>query len=535
MIDDLLADGGTLEQTHISWVVLRGEEAWKIKKPVSLGFLDFSTPELRRAACEAEVRLNRRLAPGVYLGCEPITRDAAGRHHLGGEDGAGGEVVDWAVRMVRLDHHDRADVRLAEGRLSGEQLARVAERLSDFHAAARRDETTARYGTVEAIRGNVVENFEQTVGVIERHLTGEQIQEIEGWQLDFLARHADGFEQRLAAGRVCEGHGDLRLEHVYLRDDTATSNDAGLAIVDCIEFNQRFRHADVCADVAFLAMDLTWHDQPALAERFLAAYARAADDFELYPLVDFYESYRAFVRAKVSAMTAADPGIATEARRRASEQARRYFLLALASERRPLQPARVVAVGGVIASGKSTVANRLCAALAAPVVDSDRTRKSLLGVEPEQPVHVAAWQGGYSPAATRDVYAEVVHRADAVLRSGRTVIVDASFRAATDRTELRRLAERHGVPFLFVECRASAERCKERLREREMAASVSDGRLEIFDDFVARWEPVEELPPGEHLVVDTERSPEQTLATVLAALGESTVPSPSSATSRRPE
>ena len=498
---DLERSGLELIETHISRVFVGERQVWKVKKPVDFGFLDFTTLEKRRRACEAEVELNRRLAPDVYLGVVPITRAADGRHEIGGE----GETVDWAVHMKRLPDADRADVRIAEGRLDAAQVERLAAHLAAFHARSRCDGETARFGTVEAIGRNVQENFEQTRETVEEYLAPEQAAEIEDWQDRFLAEHASAFAARVETGRVRDGHGDLRLEHVYL------DGDGPPIVVDCIEFNERFRYADVCADVAFLAMDLAWHRRVDLAERFLAAYAREADDYDLYPLVDFYESYRAYVRGKVATMAAADADAQEASRERAAAEARRYFLLALASERRPLLRPAVVAVGGLIAAGKSTVARRIAAELSAPVVDSDRTRKHLLGVEAEEKVEEPAWQGGYAPERTEEVYAEVLRRGAAVLTSGRPVVLDASFRTRRHRRAARRLADDHGVPFTFVECRAPVEVLRERLRRRAEGASVSDGRLEILEDFVAGWEAVDDLAASQHLALDTQRPLEESI------------------------
>lgn len=509
------AEGGTtLVETHISWVLVGPSEVWKLKKPVAMGFLDFSTLAARKAACEAEVALNRRLAPDVYLGVHAVRHDARGRFVIDREGeaepgrdateavasdraAAAGEIVDWAVHMRRLPDRDRADVRLAEGRLGRDDIGRIARRLAEFHASARCDATTAAFGRPEAIAVNVRENFEQTREAIGHLVTPAQAEEIERAQLAFLDEGRELLAARIAAGRVRDGHGDLRLEHVYL-------SDAGeVTIIDCIEFNDRFRYADVAADLAFLAMDLSAHGHVELSEHLVARYAQAAGDHDLYAVLDFYAGYRAYVRGKIAAFVAAAPAVDHERRVRAEASARHHFLLALASERRSLVPPMVVAVAGIIASGKTTVADRLGFEMSAPVVDADHTRKQLLGVQATAPVHDGAWQGAYDLAFTEAVYAEVFRRAGVVLASGRSVIVDASFRSRALRARARDLATRYGVPFRLVECRASPEVCRARLRERARGASVSDGRLEIFDDFVARWEPIDELPADEHIVIDT--------------------------------
>ncbi len=503
LVVDLQRPGVELQETHISWVFLEGDEVWKVKKPVDLGFLDFSTLEKRRWACDEEVRLNRRLAPDVYRGVVPITLDRTGRHRFGG-----GELpVDWAVHMVRLPDDARGDRRLAREMLSAGDVEHVAGLLTTFHAGARCDAETARYGAMEAIAQNVRENFEQTREVIGNYLSPAEAEEIETWQRGFLDRRRELFEARVSTGRVRDGHGDLRLEHVYLSGPDVT-------IVDCIEFNRRFRFADVCADIAFLAMDLTWRGRADLAEHFLATYAREANDYELYPLVDFYESYRAFVRGKIASMVASDVHGDAKTRKRAAAEARRFFLLALASERRSLLPPVVVAVGGLIGAGKTTVARRLAAELTAPVVDADRTRKHLLGVEAEDKVYVAPFRGAYRPEFSREVYAEVFRRAGSVLDTRRPVVLDASFRSRVSRAAARGLARDYGVPFHFVECCAPSEICRERLELRARETNVSDGRLEIFEEFAAHWQAVDELPETEHSIVDTSKP----LATNVAAL-----------------
>jgi aminoglycoside phosphotransferase family enzyme len=281
---DFVAQGMQLRETHISEVFLTRENVYKVKKPVQLGFLDFSTLERRKAFCEAEVKLNRRLAPSVYRGVVPVTQRGKGPHKLGGE----GPIVDYAVEMKRLPDSDAADVRLRNGRLERGDLQRIAVQLADFHRRARCDEETSRFGTPEAIASNVIENFEQTRSSAPRFLPAAELEALERWQREFLERERPRFEARIAAQRVRDGHGDLRLEHCYL-DATG-----GVEIIDCIEFNERFRYGDVCADLAFLAMDLTWHERPDLSEALLAFYASLTDDHDLYGVVDFYESYRAY-------------------------------------------------------------------------------------------------------------------------------------------------------------------------------------------------------------------------------------------------
>jgi aminoglycoside phosphotransferase family enzyme/predicted kinase len=497
-----------LAETHISWVFLVDRDVFKVKKPVDLGFVDFRSVKQRKTACDAEVSLNARLAPDVYRGVVPVRCGADGRCFVGGE----GPIVDWAVHMVRLPDDRRADLLLARGELTRDAIDAVATRIAEFHGTARTDETTAAFGTSEAIEYNIRENFVQTRGRVDEYLSQEEGEEISRWQTAFVHGHDGLFAERIAAGRIRDGHGDLRLEHVYLGPSAKPT------IIDCIEFNDRFRFADVCADIAFLSMDLAAHGRVDLAERLLARYARETNDFDLYALVDFYESYRAYVRGKVASIVAGEDTLDPHTRTAAQREARRYFLLALSAERRSMLLPAVVAVGGVIASGKSTIAEQASLELSAPVIDADRTRKAILGTEASQPIDESPWQGAYDPAFTEEVYAEVLRRAEVVVASGRPVVVDASFRSRAMRRAAQNLASRHHVPFRFIECRADSSVCRTRLAARAAARGVSDGRLEIFDAFCARFEPVDELAPDDHLVLDTTRPLEESVATLRARL-----------------
>lgn len=497
-------------ETHVSKVHLLARDVFKVKKAVSLGFLDFSTPEARKAACDAEVELNRRLAPGVYLGVVPIVRGPDGAHRVLTGGVADGEIVEWAVHMTRLSDERRADRLLHRGALGAEELETVAAALARFHDRCRSDEATARHGTPEAIAVNVAENFAQTREALAGLLSPEEAREIEAWQTAFLRDEAGRFAARIAAGRVRDGHGDLRLEHVYLEPN-------GPIAIDCIEFADRFRFADVASDVAFLSMDLAAHDRVDLAEHLLAAYARESNDYDLYGVVDFYESYRAWIRGKIATIVAAGKDASPEVRQAARRTARRHFLLALSAERASLLRPVVVAVGGIIASGKSTLASWIGRALAAPVIEADRTRKGMLGVEATARIHDGAWSGAYDKGFTERVYEEMRRRARVVLASGRPVVLDASFRAPHLRLAAREVAREAGVPFVFVECHAPADVCKARLAARaEDPRAVSDGRLAIFDDFVREWQPPEELAPAERVRVDTSRPEEESHAELRA-------------------
>ncbi len=473
-----------LVATHISWVFLTDHDVWKVKRPVDYGFLDYTTLERRRHFCDEEVRLNRRLAPDVYLGVVPIRRGPAGPTLTGD-----GPIVDYAVQMRRLPDAASADALLRSGALTHDHLWLVAATLARFYAAS---PATPHYGAVAVIGANVRENFDQVRPFVGRFLSAATFDAVRDWQVGFLGRHADRFQARVDRGRVRDGHGDLRLEHVYFEGPAPL-------ILDCIEFNERFRMGDVASDAGFLVMELEARARPDLAASFLGRFALESNDYDLYDVVDFYVSYRAWVRAKVAAFLAADPSTPGDKAARKAGEARQLFTLAERRARSSAEPGPVVAVGGVIGTGKTAMAEALARALALPVVASDRTRKWLAGIGPTERAPAEAYATDFS----RRTFDELFRRADVVLGSGRGVILDATFRDRDLRRRARELAERHRRRFLFVETTCDDATLRERLRRRAAGPSVSDATEPLLARMRAEFEPVTELPGAEHLAVDT--------------------------------
>jgi hypothetical protein len=506
--DALKKAGYELVETHISRVFLRGGDVYKFKRPVALGFLDYSTLEKRRAACMAEVALNRRLAPHVYVGVVGLVRDARGALRFEPMGGAS-DVLDWAVHMRRLADHDRADVLLAHGALTPLHVERLAVQIAKFHREARADAETAQLGGYDALTQNVRENFAQ-LAQLQAHLAPQEAEQLNAYQLGFVARERARLQARARAGFVRDGHGDLRLEHCYLNEDDS------FVIIDCIEFNERFRFADVCADLSFLTMDLRHLGRPELADLLLGAYARESGDYALYRLADFYESYRATVRGKVTAMLAQDAELESATRARASRDARRYLVQALAGPQPPIRRAIVFVVFGLIASGKSTVARALCLRCGVAVLSADEIRKQLLGLAPTAERKDAPFVGAYGEEMTERVYDEMFARATHVLASGRSALLDASFRTKAQRERARALAAQQGVDVLFIECRVERAVALARLAERAKQPHVSDGRAEIYDAFAARFEGADDLPEHEHVRLQTVGSVDDTLLRALA-------------------
>ena len=305
----------TLVQTHISFVFIADEYVYKVKKAVDFGFLDFSSLEKRKRYCDAEVSLNRRLSPHVYLEVVPVT-ESDGRLVFGGED----EPVDWAVRMRRIPM-ERQMLKLIEaGSLAEPDVRRAAETIARFHREEPARPELATFGSLETVKFNTDENFEQTVGYIGRTITREQYDALKAYTDRFYRDRADLLARRISDGFVKDCHGDLHLEHIILTDP--------VTVFDCIEFNERFRYSDTAADIAFLAMELDFRGHPELTKVLMEAYVTASGDPEVMDMLTFYKVYRAYVRGKVISFRLDDPNIPEDEKQKATESASRYFKLA---------------------------------------------------------------------------------------------------------------------------------------------------------------------------------------------------------------
>jgi aminoglycoside phosphotransferase family enzyme/predicted kinase len=498
-----------LHVTHASWVFVAGDDVWKVKRPVDFGFLDFRTTEARRRFCEAEISLNRRLAPDVYLGVEPVRATAGGL-----ELGAGpGPVVDWAVHMRRLPDAASAESLLARGTLDAGLLERLAARLAAFLGAAPRADA---HGAFAALEASVAENFAQVAPFVGDLCAADTFDETRAFQTAALGAGADRFAARVAEGRIRDGHGDLRLEHVYFLPGPGGGGVGAVpTVIDCIEFNDRFRCGDAAGEAAFLAMELEAARRPDLAAGFLARFAEASGDIDLYGVLDFYLSYRAWVRGKVACFVAADANAPAAVRSRKRDEARRHFALARSFAGAPVDRPFLLAVGGMIGSGKSTLAAALGRALAAPVVGSDRTRKELAGLAPTA-------RGGpalYAPENVARAYEEVLRRAGVVLEARRGVILDATFSAPRWRQAAADLARRVGAGFIQVEARCADRAVLEaRLAARRAGGSISDATDAELALLEARYIPPGPSDPGPRLAVDTAGPPDAALAQALAGL-----------------
>lgn len=480
-----------LVQTHISYVFLAGDFVYKIKKPVNFGFLDFTTLAKRRYYCRQEVILNRRLCPEAYLGVVRVAWQG-GRLRLEGR----GKAVEYAVKMRRLPADRMMNTLLAAGKVSPSMVEAVAERLADFHGRAATSPAIARYGAW-AIRIAWEEHFDQWAPFIGDTITADQDRYLRAYVRSFFLRQRPLLERRVQQGRIRDCHGDVRSESVCFVD--------GICIFDCIEFNRRFRYTDVAGDIGFLAMDLDFHGRPGLADVLVRHYARAAADPEALDVIGFYKCYRACVRGKVESFRLDQAEVSAEEKEQARSAARRYFRLACqyAAEQ---PPPLLLITCGLVATGKTMLAQALGEAAGISVVSSDLVRKELAGLAPRERRFEPFGKGIYSSRFTQRTYKALLERAGLALAEGRSVIIDATFAQRHHRQRARELAQAMGARFLCLECRAEEDVIRHRLEERLRAGrDASDARWEIYEAQRQTFEPVRELPPDEHMVVDCGR------------------------------
>jgi len=510
-------------QTHISIVALTPTHVFKVKKPVDFGFLDFTTLERRRHFCEEEVRLNRRLCSDVYEGVIPILRepasvDTAFTIRFGGAaELDDSRVVEYAVRMRRLDAAGFMDQLVQNERIERSDLLRVARKLSDFYVATPATAETSEWGRVERIRISVDENFRQARGHVGRHLSEAALRALELQADRVFASDAMLLERRRASGWIRDCHGDLHLDHVHVSADQ-------ICIYDCIEFSERLRSIDVASDVAFLAMDLDFNGRPDLARLLAGHMTELLGDRELPLLLPFYKTYRAFVRAKVAGMRSDDVEVPADLRSAAAAEARRYYQLALQYAVSSDQPTVVVLMGRV-GSGKSSQAELLGAAMGWRVASSDETRKRMAGVPLPKRGTESQRQALYSPEVSDRTYEALLDVAREETAAGRGVILDATFGRRVHRDHLRTALSEHAahlgrpIPYRFIEVQASDEVVKARLEARVGRTDVvSDARPEDFDVLAAAFEAPDALEDAYHFPVTSVVNPDETQWRILERL-----------------
>ncbi len=504
-----------VRETHSAVVFLAGSRAYKMKKAVDYGFLDFTTLQKRRHFCYQELFLNQRAAPDIYREVRAVIPNGRGGYRIVAEENPA--AVEYLVQMVRLPEDMMLDARLERGEVTPEMMAELGRIVANVHAHEPTSDKIAAAGDLEGVRFNIEENFEQTEAYIGRTISQETYDAVSRYARRFMKQREALFHSRSLNGFVRDTHGDLHVQQICIEAD------GRIHVLDCIDFNERFRYGDVAWDVGFMAMDLEARGHANLARAFVDGYLEKADDPGMPELLPFYQCYRAYVRGKVEGFRLDQPGLSDQEATEVRERAEAYFRLAEQYARTMIGP-NIVLIGGLMGTGKSTLAEGLARERGHAYFSSDVVRKQLAGV-PEDERHFVEWNTEiYSPEMTERTYDETARLAAEALSQGRSVVVDASFSNARQRQRFTDLSNTTGVPLLMVLCELPEEETRQRLDARVEERGVpTDGRWEIYAAQRDSFQPPAELPADTVIRLDTSEPPETVVDTLVSRLDADTI------------
>lgn len=481
-----------LIETHISWVILTGDFAYKIKKPVDFGFLDFSTLEKRRRCCEQELQLNRRLAPEIYLDVVAIT-GTKDKPRISAE----GDAFEYAVKMTQFPQSAQLDNMLTAGELEPEHIDAISHMVAEFHQTVAVANDSMDYGNKDLVYQPVEENFSQIKAHLDVDLYADKLETLAQWCGAEFRKLETIFENRKHTGYVRECHGDMHLRNLLWLDGRAIA-------FDCIEFNPALRWIDVLSEVAFLVMDLQDRKQPQLANRFLNHYLELSGDYPGLPVLPFYLCYRAMVRAKVNALRLQQKALSAAERESAIAEFESYLDLAISYTQLPTL--KLIIMRGLSASGKSTVSQQLLEKFSAIRIRSDVERKRLFniassdhstGVKTSNKID----SGIYNAQASQQTYAKLAELASQIISAGYSVIVDATFLQHAQREIFQTLADQLAVPYIILEVTAPAETLRQRIRQRK--SDVSDADLSVLEQQLLNCQALQQDERSKAITVDT--------------------------------
>lgn len=457
-----------LFETHISWVILTGEYAYKIKKPVDLGFLDFSSLELRKHYCDQELLLNRRLAPELYLDVVRLT-GTADQPSINGE----GEPFEYAVKMRQFDPEQQLDKLLSQEKLTAAHIDQLADSIASFHQQIEIASADTQFGMPETAWLPVEENFQQIRPRLRDATELARLDRLYQWCQEQFKQLSDTLKQRKKDGFIRNCHGDMHLANMTLIDDKVT-------IFDCIEFNDNFRWIDVISEIAFTTMDLIDRKQADFAARLLNRYLQHTGDYQGLALLQFYQVYRALVRAKVAIIRSKQPDISRQELNQSLQDYSDYSLLAesfIQSEKPMLFIAH-----GVSGSGKTSLTQPLLEWFGMIRLRSDIERKRLFGLTETMSSDSKTGAGIYSADAGKQTYAKLVSLAEDIIDAGYSTIVDATFLKREQRQLFHELAQRLQVPFVILHFHADESLLRQWINERlKSGKDASEATIEVLE------------------------------------------------------
>jgi aminoglycoside phosphotransferase family enzyme/predicted kinase len=477
-----------LVETHISWVILTGRYAYKIKKPIDLGFVDFSTLERRQLCCQEEIRLNRRLAPKIYIGVVSIIGSAESPRISPN----GNKPIEYAVKMVQFSRAGELDKMVERGELAQCHIEAFARLIARFHESIDRPSADSGYGNSEQVSQPVEENFKQIRQRVSETECLVKLDQLEKWSRDQFQRLEPLFESRKEDGYVRECHGDLHLANMAWIEGEPL-------VFDCIEFNPSLRWIDVLSEIAFLTIDLEERGQAELAYLFLNAYLELSGDYAGLPVLNFYFAYRLMVRAKVEAIRAHQQPRDSELRIDGEKSFRMYLELAV-GHTQPKKPLLLITCG-LSGSGKSSLTQSLLGPLRAIRIRSDVERKRLYGLPTEEAGERKSNLDLYGNKATKRTYEKLVELAERGLDSGFTIIVDATCLKAGQRKLFQTLAAKKQAPYSILNATASEKELRRRLENRRNG--VSDAGVTVMQEQLSAFEAFSDTETPHLIQVDT--------------------------------
>ena len=477
-----------LIETHISWVILTGKFVYKIKKPINLGFVDFSTLEKRKFYCEEELRLNRWLAPSIYLDVVPISGPEENPVLTGKE-----KAFEYAIKMQQFSQNMQLDHVLARNELRQDMIDSFAELIAQFHQHIESADRASNFGNPEQVYQPAKENFNQIREYISDKTKIDFLLKIEKWTEDTFNETKKTLERRKENGFIRECHGDLHLRNLAWHENKPLA-------FDCLEFNENFRWTDVVSEIAFLIMDLDVHHQPELAQHFLNKYLELTGDYEGCGVLRFYLVYRVMVRAKVDAIRAGQADISQQESDEANAEIVNYLQLALTytHKTKPF----IIITHGMSASGKSTLTQPLLEKLGAIRIRADIERKRLFNIKPEKNSSANIQQGIYTKEATHKTYLKLLELTESIVDAGFPVIVDATFSTIEQRALFKRLASQKQVRFVILNFITSEETLRQRIRNRKKV--VSDADITVLENQIKNWQPIEPDEENYSFSINTE-------------------------------
>lgn len=483
-----------LIETHVSWVILTGKYAYKIKKPVDFGFLDFSTLKKRKHFCEEELRLGQLFAPEIYLAVVPITGTIE-HPQINGDTAS---ILEYAIKMCEFSQDNLLSAMLKQGKLSTTLIDKLGRLIAEFHKKTSVAPKNSRFGLPHEVHAPTQQNFEQIIPLLDHPKDIIQIKKLEIWANEQFVKHKTTFEERKKNGFIRDCHGDLHLANIILYHEK-------LILFDRLEFNEDLRWTDVIADLAFLAMDLSGKKQSKLANQLINTYLQFTGDYEGLNLLNYYLSYRAVVRAKIALFRLNQKNLSNK--EKLDIRTDYYNFINLAESYTHSKKPSLIVMYGLAGSGKSTTAKNLAIQCGAIQISSDIIRKKLFNISLYQNSNSTPYGGIYNSESTDKTYNKLLNLAEITIKAGFIVIIDATFLLFSQRIMFYNLAIFLKVPFYILYCQTKGIKLIQRIRKRSIKKNnISEANLNILEYQKKLIEPLSNSEKKHTLIIDEKTS-----------------------------